>query len=75
MHRRAPRTFATILIGLLLGGLSTLWSAGVSPAGRAGGTPVRGKFLKMMLRYDLSPVFLPCQKGELVERHRTCGSR
>ena len=40
-----------------------------------GGTPVRGKFRKTMLRYDLSPVRRPCQKGELVESASTCGSR
>src|SRR5437762_4722260 len=33
---------------------------------KTGGTPVRGKFFKMMLRYDLRPVFRTCQKGELV---------
>src|SRR5689334_9103353 len=30
---------------------------------RMGGTPVRGKFLKMMLRYDFSPVLRPIQNG------------
>jgi hypothetical protein len=37
------------------------------------GTPVRGKFLKTMLRYERSPVLRPNQKGELVERHSRCG--
>ena len=40
-----------------------------------GGTPVRGKFLKTMLRYDLRPVRRACQNGELVDRQSTCGSR
>ena len=37
--------------------------------------PVRGKFRKMMLRYDFSPVLRPIQKGELVERLSTCGTK
>jgi hypothetical protein len=40
-----------------------------------GGMPVRGKFLKMMLLYDLSPVRRPIQNGELVDSASTCGSR
>jgi hypothetical protein len=40
-----------------------------------GGVPVRGKFRKITLRYDLSPVLRPIQKGELVDRQRTCGTR
>src|SRR6059058_3803407 len=35
-----------------------------------GGMPERGKWRKMMLRYDFSPVFRPIQKGELVDRQR-----
>src|SRR5919199_4908276 len=42
---------------------STSW---YSPYERMiGGMPVRGKFLKMMLRYDFSPVRRPIQNGEL----------
>src|SRR5215471_6166096 len=40
---------------------------------RIGGTPVRGKFLKMILLYDFNPVLRPCQNGELVERQSTWG--
>ena len=39
-----------------------------------GGMPVRGKFRNTTLRYDLSPVCRPIQKGELVESASTCGS-
>src|SRR5215207_6073277 len=34
---------------------------------KVGGAPVRGKLRKMMLRYELSPVFRPIQKGELAD--------
>src|SRR6478752_6070633 len=40
-----------------------------------GGDPVRGKFRKMMLRYELSPVFRPIQNGELAESARMCGTK
>src|SRR5918911_1680589 len=40
-----------------------------------GGMPVRGKARKMMLRYDFNPVSRPIQKGELVERHSTWGTK
>src|SRR5712692_2300467 len=40
----------------------------------ARGTPVRGKPRNTTDRYDLSPVLRPIQNGELVERHRICGS-
>src|SRR5438477_11748738 len=40
-----------------------------------GGTPVRGKLRKTMLRYDLRPVRRACQNGELVDRQRTCGNK
>jgi hypothetical protein len=40
-----------------------------------GGIPVRGKFLKMMLRYDFNPVRRPIQNGELVDSASTCGSK
>ncbi len=39
------------------------------------GTPVRGKLRKMTLRYDLSPVLRPCQKGEEEDRQRRCGMK
>ena len=39
----------------------------------ARGTPVRGKPRNTTLRYDLRPVLRPIQKGELVDRQRTCG--
>ena len=41
----------------------------------SGGIPVRGKFRNTTLRYDLSPVFRPIQKGELVESASTCGRK
>src|SRR3954466_5229513 len=36
-----------------------------------GGTPVRGKLRKMMLRYDASPVLRPIQNGDDADRHST----
>jgi hypothetical protein len=39
------------------------------------GTPVRGKLRNTTLRYDLSPVFLPCQKGEDEARQSRCGMK
>jgi hypothetical protein len=41
----------------------------------SGGMPVRGKFRNTTLRYDLSPVFRPIQKGELVESASTWGRK
>src|SRR5579885_1812692 len=42
---------------------------------QTGGMPVRGKALKTMLRYDLSPVSRPIQKGELQESASTWGRK
>ena len=39
------------------------------------GIPVRGIDSKTTLRYDLSPVFRPCQNGELVDRAKRCGMK
>src|SRR5207244_3646729 len=39
------------------------------------GTPVRGKRRNTVVRNDFSPVFLPIQKGELVESARRCGRK
>src|SRR4029077_6189828 len=39
------------------------------------GIPVRGKRRKTVVRKDLRPVFLPIQKGELVESERRCGRK
>src|SRR5580692_13205466 len=39
------------------------------------GTPVRGKRRKTVVRYDLSPVLRPIQKGELVERASKWGRK
>jgi len=40
-----------------------------------GGVPVRGKFLNTTLRYDFRPVLRPIQKGELVDKVSTCGTK
>src|SRR5260370_42604377 len=42
---------------------------------RSGGMPERGKWRKMMLRYDFNPVLRPIQNGELDDRQRTCGRK
>src|SRR5947199_9552494 len=39
---------------------------------KTGGMPVRGKWRKMIERYDFRPVLRPIQNGELVERQRPC---
>ena len=39
------------------------------------GMPVRGKRSKTFTRYDLKPVFMPIQKGELLESARICGRK
>src|SRR5215210_2478974 len=40
-----------------------------------GGMPDRGKWRKMIDRYDFSPVFRPHQNGELVDRQSRCGTK
>src|SRR5436309_2225813 len=40
-----------------------------------GGVPVRGKWRKMMLRYDCKPVFRPIQNGDDADRHSTWGTK
>src|SRR2546430_847856 len=42
---------------------------------KTGGMPVRGKWRKMMERYDFKPVLRPTQNGELVDRQSTCGKK
>src|SRR6266852_4911877 len=39
------------------------------------GTPVRGNRRNTVVRKDFKPVFLPIQKGELVESARRCGTK
>src|SRR5260370_14848794 len=39
------------------------------------GMPVRGKRRNTVVRKDFKPVFLPIQKGELVESARRCGTK
>src|SRR5262249_37012767 len=41
----------------------------------SGGMPERGKWRKMMLRYDFSPVLRPIQKGDDADRQRMCGRK
>src|SRR4051812_10083248 len=40
-----------------------------------GGMPERGKWRKMMLRYDFRPVLRPIQNGDDAARQRTCGRK
>src|SRR5258707_1950303 len=39
------------------------------------GTPVRGNRRNTVVRNDFKPVFLPIQKGELVESASRCGRK
>src|SRR5712691_7840993 len=39
------------------------------------GVPVRGSSSKTARRYDLSPVFSPCQKGEEVDKAKRWGKK
>ena len=37
--------------------------------------PVRGNLSNTLVLYDLNPVFLPSQIGELVDKAYTCGKK
>src|SRR4051795_4326865 len=49
--------------------VSTIWVNSAHEPNR-GGMPDRGKFRKMILRYDFRPVLRPVQNGELDDRQR-----
>src|SRR6185312_9499137 len=42
---------------------------------KTSGIAVRGKRSKTFERYDLYPVFIPIQKGELLDNARICGRK
>src|ERR1700690_1052707 len=72
--RMSHQIFFALSMQLVL--ISSLMKFSYSPQlGKESGILVRGNLSNTLQRYDFSPVFIPSQKGELVESARMCGRK
>src|SRR5215471_1033092 len=71
--RRSHQIFFPLSIQWVLTS-KAMYSSYSAADGKFSGIPVRGNLSNTLVRYDLNPVFLPSQKGELVESANMCGN-